>query len=74
MIALVGTTVNELVQNLNTEETIPKGYTIKTELQKYNEIAGNENKKDLIKILKVKVEYTVGNKQENLEITRLITR
>lgn len=66
--------VNELVENLKQNGTIPNGYTVTTLLQKYNETAGNEDKKDLIKILKVKVEYTVSKKQENLEITRLITR
>lgn len=66
--------INELVENLKQNGTIPNSYTVTTSLEKYNEIAGNEDKKDLIKILKVNVEYTISKKQENLEITRLITR
>lgn len=66
--------VNELIESLKENGTIQKEYTVTSTLQNYNEISGNEDKKDLIKILKVKVEYPVGNKKENLEITRLITK
>lgn len=66
--------VNELVNTLEVNGTIPKNYTVIVSLENYNEIAGNENKKDLIKILKVKVEYTISKKRENLEIKRLITK
>lgn len=61
--------VDNLIQELTNDGTIPEAYTIDVTLQKYNEIPGNENKKDLIKILNVKISYNVS---ENIEITRLI--
>ncbi len=64
--------VNNLINRLNIEGTIPNGYKVTATLQKYNETEGNENKLDVIKILNVKAEYTVNNKQENIEIKRLI--
>lgn len=66
--------LNELLQNLATNKTIPNGYTVSANLKKYNELEGNENKKDLIKILNVKVEYLVGQKNEKIEISTLITK
>lgn len=66
--------VNDLIEKLTSDGTIPSGYAVSASLQNYNEIAGNEGKKDLIKILKVKVEYDISDKQENFEITRLITK
>lgn len=49
-------------------------YTLTANVEKYNEIAGNEEKSDLIKILTVKVEYTINDKQESNEIKRLIVK
>lgn len=65
--------VNNLINKL-TVESIPSGYTLTASLQKYNEISGNENKLDIIKILNVKAEYLVNNKKESIEIKRLITK
>lgn len=50
------------------------GYAVTATLKRYDEIEGNQDKKDLIKILTVKVEYTVNNKSEKNEITRLIIK
>jgi len=66
--------INSLVQNLINDGTIPKGITVQTSLQNYNETTGNEDKEDVIKILNVKIEYPLGDKTENYEITRLITK
>lgn len=66
--------VEELINSLKAEGNISKEYQVQVVVEKYNETQGNENKKDLIKILKVKVEYIVSKKKESLEITRLITR
>ena len=65
--------VNNIVETLKLDGTISKPYTITVDLQNYNETEGNIEKKDLVKILKVKVTYG-DNDIENLEITRLITR
>lgn len=65
--------VNNIVETLKSDGTIPKPYTVIIDLQNYNETEGNTDKKDLIKILKVKVAYG-DNDIENLEITRLITK
>lgn len=67
-------TINNLINTLINEGTIPSGYTVTATLKKYNETEGNADKKDLIKILKVRANYTINNRQENLEITRLITK
>lgn len=65
--------INNIVETLKSDGTISKSYTVTTDLQNYNETEGNTDKKDLIKILKVKVAYG-DNDIENLEITRLITK
>lgn len=66
--------VNDLVQNLMQDGTIPSEYNLTATIQKYNETENNENKLDLIKILNVKIQYMVSNKEETFEITRLITK
>lgn len=55
-------------------QSIPKEYTVTAELSKYNEIEGNYAKEDLIKILKVKVEYRLADKTEKIEISTLLTK
>lgn len=61
--------VDNHIKELTYDGTIPEAYTIDVTIENYNEIPGNENKKDLIKILNVKISYNV---RENIEITRLI--
>lgn len=68
------TKIEELLGTLKLNKTIPNGYEVTVELQKYNELEGNTDKKDLIKILKVKVQYLVGQKTEKIEISTLITK
>lgn len=65
--------VNNVIDTLKKDGTILEQYTVTTSIQNYNETEGNTDKKDLIKILKVKVVYG-ENDIENLEITRLITK
>lgn len=65
--------INNIVETLKSDGTISKSYTVTVDLQNYNETEGNMDKKDLIKILKVKVTYG-DNAIENLEVKRLITR
>ncbi len=66
--------INELIQQLEVNKKIPKEYTITGKVQKYNEIEGNTDKKDFVKILTVAVEYNVGKKAEKIEISTLITK
>lgn len=66
--------IDELLDTLRLDKTIPNGYDVSVELQKYNELEGNTDKKDLIKILKIKVQYLVGQKNEKIEISTLITK
>lgn len=68
------TKIEELLGTLKSNKTIPNGYEVSVEIQKYNELEGNTDKKDLIKILKVKVQYLVGQKTEKIEISTLITK
>lgn len=67
---------NESLQKLISDKTvnIPNGFTVTTSVQKYNEIEGNEDKEDVIKLLTVKVEYSVGNKKESTQISTIITK
>lgn len=65
--------IDNIVKNFESDGTISKSYTVTTDLQNYNETEGNTDKKDLIKILKVKVTYG-DNDIENFEVTRLITK
>lgn len=66
--------VNSILNTLQEEKVIPNGYIVLASLQNYNEIQGNEGKEDVIKILKVTAQYSLGNKVESFEITRLITK
>ena len=68
------TKIEEILGTLKSNKTIPNGYEVTVQLQKYNELEGNTDKKDLIKILKVKVQYLVGQKTEKIEISTLITK
>lgn len=63
-----------LIRTLEEDKTIPDGYHVTANIQKYNEIEGNEDKSDLIKILNVTVEYTLQDKNEEIEISTLITK
>ncbi len=66
--------IDLLIETLEANQTIPKGYQVNATIQPYNEIQGNENKSDLIKILKVTVNYTVQDKNEKIEISTVITK
>ena len=65
--------VNKMIEDFKADGTIQQQYTVSATIQKYNETEGNTQKKDLIKILKVKVTYS-ETKEESIEITRLITK
>ena len=67
-------TVTAKIEELYNNNTLPKQYTITADVQKYNEQEGNENKKDIIKIIKVKVQYEIGGNTKELEISTLITK
>ena len=67
--------INDLVNRLKQDGSIPaSNYKITAELKKYNEIEGNEDKEDLIKIIKGRISYMVNNKEEKIEIRTLITK
>lgn len=66
--------VNQEIQQLYANKSIPEGYKINATLVKYNETSGNTSKRDIIKTLTVKVNYEVGKKTEQLEISRLIVK
>ena len=66
--------INNLIQQLEATKQIPKGYIITGEVQKYNETEGNTDKKDLVKILTIRVEYSLGKKTEKIEISTLLIK
>jgi Tfp pilus assembly protein PilE len=66
--------VSKVVQDLINDNTIPQGYNVTSSITKYNETEGNTDKKDLVKILKVSVNYKLGSKEEKIEISTLITK
>lgn len=66
--------INGLIETLEAKKGIPKEYTITGEVQKYNETLGNTDKKDLVKILTIRAEYTLGNKTEKIEISTLLIK
>ena len=65
--------VNMKIQELYNNNIIPNQYKVTANIEKYNEIEGNEEKEDIIKILTVNVQYSLNNKIENLSIKNLIT-
>ncbi len=66
--------INNLIQQLEATKQIPKEYIITGEVQKYNETEGNTDKKDLVKILTIRVEYSLGKKTEKIEISTLLIK
>ena len=66
--------INNLIQQLEATKQIPKEYIITGEIQKYNETEGNTDKKDLVKILTIRVEYSLGKKTEKIEILTLLIK
>ena len=66
--------LDDLITRFKNKGQIQSGYNVEANVQKYNEIAGNETKQDIIKILTVNVSYLVGDKNENLEIRTLIIK
>lgn len=62
------------------DETIKKyegtiqGFTIQIQIQKYNEMPGNEDKQDIIKIITVTTTYPVGNGTGAYEVSRAIIK
>lgn len=77
---LNGTTVEYKDENGITQASAP--YKVTTEITKYidseyvNNLSDEEKEKmqDVIKIVKVTVEYKVGNKNENIDISTVITK
>jgi len=69
------TNYDELDQTLATtivnDLNIPSSYKTSIQIQKYNELAGNESKLDLVKIINLDITYKVGNNEEVLDISRL---
>lgn len=66
--------VNKKVQELYKKKIIPNQYEISVVVEQYNTTEGNESKKDLIKTIKVTVQYEIGKKIQKLEISTLITK
>ena len=58
--------------NLGKTVNVENGYIVSIISQKYNEIAGNEDLKDLIKNVTVLVTYKVNSIEEKIEINTSI--
>ena len=67
-------TIDLEVEKMKKNGIIPNGYKPKVTVQSYNKMPGNTGKQDVIKILTVKLEYVVGNKNEKLEISTLVEK
>lgn len=67
-------TLKAKIQELYDNNTLPQQYKVTALVEKYNETDGNTNKKDLIKKITVTVQYEIGKKTQNLEISTLITK
>lgn len=65
-------TIEQTIEKMIQDGTIPSGYNPTAEITKYNETEANTDKKDKIKILKVTIEYSLSNKTEKIEISTLI--
>ena len=66
--------ISSELDKMKADGTISSGYTVNVSFQKYNELPGNEQKQDIIKILTTNIQYAVGNKTEKIEIKTLITK
>lgn len=65
--------VNEKIQQMYTDKQLSDAYEVIATIEKYNETAGNTGKRDLIKTLTVTTKYKLGEKTEQIQISRLIT-
>ena len=66
--------VNQLLEEVRQNQKSPSGYTLTAVVSKYNEQPGKSDKKDLIKILQVRIDYSVGKQSEKVETTTLVTK
>ena len=66
--------IDLLISSLQVNKTIPNGFQVSAQVQKYNEMEGNQDKLDIIKILQIRVEYHIGQKTQNIEVSTLITK
>lgn len=71
---LTDASVKSKLQELYSSKQIPEAYKITTNLVKYNTTVGNTSKRDLIKILTVKIEYKIGKNTQSFDIRRLIIK
>lgn len=62
------------IQELYNNKSISSSYNVTATVENYNETEGNTGKLDLIKILTVTVDYDVGKKNEQVQISRLIIK
>ena len=62
------------VENLEKAVDIPSGYKVQLNIQNYREIANDSSLKDLIKVAKVTIQYTLGNIHEEVSMSTVITR
>ena len=63
-------TNDELAEYIK-ELKIPEMYKVSVDVTKYNQTAGNTSKQDIIKIVKVKIDYSLQEQNENIEIKKL---
>lgn len=54
--------------------SIPEPYEVTAMVETYNETEGNMEKKDLIKKVTITVGYSVGDKKESIQFSKLITK
>lgn len=71
-----GMTIEQLMQAVDLEDDykieVQNGYKVEINVQKHNEIEGNEELEDFIKIVTVKVKYNVNNIEQKIELTTSI--
>lgn len=64
--------VKNKLQEMYNQKQIASSYQISTQVVNYNTTTGNTTKRDLIKILSVKVQYPIGKRTQSFDIKRLI--
>lgn len=58
----------------NSDEILDTPFKISLDITNYNETEGNTDKLDLVKQIKMTVEYVIGNKHQKIEMTTLKKR
>lgn len=67
-------TIDTISSSTSNNIDVKEGYNLKIEVENYKDIVGDDTLEDVIKIVTVTVEYSLGNNTEKVDISTVITK